>query len=151
MALKIENPLETAIGAAVLAAAVAFGLYASSADSAGPSEGYAEYTAHFLDATGITPGTDVRLAGVKVGQVEEVRLDRTPIRYRAAVTISVVDTVEVTNEAEAIVDATGLLGGAYLDLQVGGGEPIASGGVIRGIGGINLRRLITTFGGGSDG
>ena len=33
-----------------------------------------EYHAEFVDATGVVPGDDIRIAGVKVGQVDKIAL-----------------------------------------------------------------------------
>ncbi|WP_312032644.1 MlaD family protein [Nocardia coubleae] len=45
-----------------------------------------EYTAIFTDVLGLRPGDDVRMAGVRVGKVEEIGLDD---NYNAKVTLIV--------------------------------------------------------------
>ena len=53
-----------------------------------PSAPRSEYQAVFIDATGVVEGDDIRIAGVKVGNVEDVEItDRT----RALVTFKVDD------------------------------------------------------------
>lgn len=147
MALKIENPVETAIGAAVLAAAIGFGVYAGQSTGGSAADGYAQYTAQFLNATGVAPGTEVRVAGVRVGSVEEVALDTT--RYRAVVTLNVDSSVRLSDEASVAIDAEGLLGGSFLDLDPGPGEnEIESGDRIRyAQGSVSLLRIISSLAG----
>src|SRR5918995_6755674 len=55
--------------------------------------GSKEYKAEFVDATGVVKGDDIRIAGVKVGSVNDVEIiDRT----RALVTFDVQDDSPVT-------------------------------------------------------
>ncbi|MCA3439547.1 MAG: MCE family protein, partial [Rhodobacter sp.] len=70
-----ENPSEVIAGAAVLAAAVGFLVYAG--QSTGFTGNAASYplVASFRSVDGVTVGTDVRLAGVKVGTVTALELN----------------------------------------------------------------------------
>ena len=69
-----ENRAEILAGAAVLAAAVAFLAYAMGGPMSGPSGSYT-LTASFRSVEGIKAGTDVRLAGVKVGTITQLALN----------------------------------------------------------------------------
>lgn len=121
MGVKIENPVETAIGAGVLAVAAFFALYASQAGD-GPSLAGDTYplTATFRTADGIAPGSDVRIAGVKVGSVTAMTLD--PRTFRARVIVEVRSDLELDDDTLAKIDSDGLLGGAYVALVPGAGE-----------------------------
>ena len=70
-----ENKLEVIIGACVLAVALGFVifLYQTTGFSVSNSRHY-ELKADFRSADGIHVGTDVRLAGVKVGTVSNLAL-----------------------------------------------------------------------------
>ena len=70
-----ENKLEVIIGACVLAVALGFVifLYQTTGLSVSNSRHY-ELKADFRSADGIHVGTDVRLAGVKVGTVSNLAL-----------------------------------------------------------------------------
>ncbi|MFP4328534.1 MAG: MlaD family protein, partial [Paracoccaceae bacterium] len=82
-----HNATEVLVGGAVLAAAVGFVIYAGQVTGMGrDSSGY-PLTASFRSVEGVTVGTDVRLAGVKVGSVTELELN--PQTYRAETTFSV--------------------------------------------------------------
>ncbi|PPB81207.1 phospholipid/cholesterol/gamma-HCH transport system substrate-binding protein [Albidovulum inexpectatum] len=109
---------EVLTGAAVLAVAAGFVLYAS---GEGPvSRGGQEYElmASFRSAEGITVGTDVRMAGVKIGRVIDLRLN--PQTYRADATFTVDGAIAVPDDSTAIIASEGLLGGSYLEIQPGG-------------------------------
>ena len=70
-----ENTTEVAVGGLILALAIGFALFVF--QSTGPSSSSTSYAinASFRSAEGITVGTDVRLAGVKVGSVSALDLD----------------------------------------------------------------------------
>ncbi|MGL4321394.1 MAG: MlaD family protein [Paracoccaceae bacterium] len=70
-----ENTSEVLAGGAVLAVAIGFLAYA--AQTSGFSSGADSYplVASFRAVDGISVGTDVRLAGVKVGSMTELNLN----------------------------------------------------------------------------
>ena len=83
-----ENKLEVIIGAAVLLVALGFVvfLYQSTGLSVSNSKHY-ELKADFRSADGIHVGTDVRLAGVKVGTVSDLGLNAETYRAEAELSI----------------------------------------------------------------
>ncbi|GGE38844.1 outer membrane lipid asymmetry maintenance protein MlaD [Actibacterium pelagium] len=114
-----ENTTEVMVGGAVLAAAIGFLVYASDATGTGQSTaGQYDLTASFRSAQGVNVGTDVRLAGVKVGTVTS--LDLNPTTFRADATFSVNNDIELPDDSAALVAAEGLLGGYYVELVPGG-------------------------------
>lgn len=118
-----ENRLEIAIGAVVLAVAIGFVAYAGQIAGVQTSsrEGY-PLLASFRSAEGISVGTDVRLAGVKVGAVSDMALNRET--YRAEVTLRIEDGIEIPDDSTAAVSAEGLLGGTFVEI-IPGGSPFA--------------------------
>ncbi len=110
---------EVIVGGVVLAAAIGFFVYAAqvSGFQAGPQGSY-ELTASFRSAEGITVGTDVRLAGVRVGSVSDLSLN--PETFRADTTITVFDHVELPDDSLVMISSEGLLGGSFVELQPGG-------------------------------
>ena len=113
-----ENKTEVIVGGLVLAAAAGFLFYA--AQMTGLSTGQSEYelNASFRSADGVDVGTDVRLAGVKVGRVTDVSLD--PETYRAETRFTVRDGIEVPDDSASAVSSEGLLGGNYVEILPGG-------------------------------
>ena len=81
--------------------------------------GTKEYKAEFVDATGVVKGDDIRIAGVKVGSVNEVEvIDRT----RALVSFEVQDDSPVTGATNAEIRFRNLVGQRYITLTRGIGD-----------------------------
>lgn len=113
-----SHATEVITGGLVVAAAAGFMVYAN--QFGGMSTGSSGYSlsASFRSAEGITVGTDVRLAGVKVGTVTGMELN--PATFRAETTISVEDGLELPDDTALVVSSEGLLGGNFLELLPGG-------------------------------
>jgi phospholipid/cholesterol/gamma-HCH transport system substrate-binding protein len=76
--------------------------------------------ADFSSASGLTPGSAVEIAGVRVGRVTAIDLDGT----RSKVTISLQKEVQLQNDVIASIQTKGLLGERYVLLTPGGAEEI---------------------------
>lgn len=109
---------EVLVGGAVLAAAIAFGVY--TVQTAGLSLGQEGYplTASFRSLEGITVGSDVRLAGVKVGTVTDIALNADT--FRADTVVSIRDGIEIPDDSAIVVSSEGLLGGNFIEISPGG-------------------------------
>jgi len=114
-----ENRTEVALGAVVIAGAVAFLRYAGQVTglTGAARTGY-EVVASFRSADGVTVGTDVRLAGVRIGSVSQITLNTQS--FEADVRMSLRDDLRLPDDSTAIVATEGLLGGTYLEIQPGG-------------------------------
>jgi len=113
-----NNVTEVLVGGAVLAAAIGFVVYAGQVTGMGAdNSGYA-LSASFRSVEGVTVGTDVRLAGVKVGTVTELELN--PETYRAETTFTVRDGVRIPDDSAVVVASEGLLGGTFIEISPGG-------------------------------
>ena len=113
-----ENTGEVLVGGAVLAAAIGFVIYAGQATGfTTGSTGY-PLTASFRSIEGVTVGTDVRLAGVKIGTVTEMVLN--PETYRADTTFSVVEGIQIPDDSAIVISSEGLLGGNFVEVFPGG-------------------------------
>lgn len=113
-----EDLPEIMVGGVVLAAAIGFALYAGQAAGlTGARDTYA-LQASFRSLEGIDVGTDLRLAGVKIGKVTGVALN--PTTYRADTVVSINDGIEIPDDSALVVSSEGLLGGNYLEIVPGG-------------------------------
>jgi len=160
-----ESIFETLVGLAVLIVAgvfLWFGLARGAAS--GPAGESVELGARFSSAATIDRGTDVRMAGVKIGTVRDIALDRD--RAEALVTMAVDSTVfPLGDGTTARVQSEGLLGGAYINLEPaeGFGEipPCATdealfgdtgcGEILYAQGSVDLMTLFASFAAGSGG
>jgi phospholipid/cholesterol/gamma-HCH transport system substrate-binding protein len=116
----VTNSLvETLIGAIVIAIAGVFVFYAYSTAGMPAKSGY-ELTALFNRVDGITPGSDVRIAGIKVGTVTSLSLDTK--RFQARLALNIASVYQVPDDSQVRVATEGLLGSSYLAIQPGGSD-----------------------------
>ncbi|CUH86188.1 virulence factor Mce family protein [Phaeobacter sp. CECT 5382] len=113
-----HNITEVLAGGVVLAAALGFAVYAGQA--AGISTGRAGYelAASFRSLEGVGVGTDVRLAGVKIGTVTGVDLNAET--FRADTQFSVLEGIQIPDDSAIIISSEGLLGGNFVEVMPGG-------------------------------
>lgn len=124
-----DSAVETAIGAIVIAIAAVFFFFVYSTTDRGTARGGYRVSAEFDNVGAINVGTDVRLAGIKVGSVVAQELD--PDTYQARLTLAIDPKLKLANDTTAKVSSEGLLGAPYIALEPGGGENlIADGGQI---------------------
>jgi phospholipid/cholesterol/gamma-HCH transport system substrate-binding protein len=84
------------------------------------------YRAEFTNVSGLSGGNFVRIAGVEVGKVKHISINRDGI---AVVEFSVDDTVSLTEGTTALVRYDNPIGGRFMELQEGPGsvKPLAPG------------------------
>ncbi|MDA9824635.1 outer membrane lipid asymmetry maintenance protein MlaD [Alphaproteobacteria bacterium] len=123
-----RNTLETVMGAIVLLAAAGFVMLAYEAVDVKGNGGY-EIAAEFGSTGGLSVGDDVRISGIKVGQITAQQLD--PITYVAKVSMAIEPTIKIPSDSSARITAASLLGGNYLELMPGAAtDTLGAGGVI---------------------
>jgi len=113
-----ESKTEVFVGAAVLAAAIGFVAYAGQITGFSKQTSGYELSASFRSAEGVTVGTDVRLAGVKIGTVTDIALN--PQTFRADTQFSVIEGVQIPDDSAVVVASEGLLGGNFVEIVPGG-------------------------------
>jgi phospholipid/cholesterol/gamma-HCH transport system substrate-binding protein len=113
-----ESRAEILAGAAVLAAAAGFLIYAAQQAGLRADPGSYSLQASFRSVEGVTVGTDVRLAGVKIGTVTALALN--PQTFFADATISVQDGILLPDDSAILVSSEGLLGGNFVEILPGG-------------------------------
>lgn len=111
---------ETVIGALVLIVAGAFLLYANQTAGVTGGSGRYELFARFNSVDGINVGTDVRLAGIKVGSVTGMTLN--PETYQAEVRIAIDEAVRLPSDSDVAIATEGLLGGSFVSVSPGGSD-----------------------------
>jgi phospholipid/cholesterol/gamma-HCH transport system substrate-binding protein len=125
-----SNTLETLVGAAIIA--VAIGFFAFAYKSAGfggaASSGY-RVSAQFDNIDGVAIGSDVRVAGIKVGTVMGQSLN--PTSYQARIDMLIQSQFKLSDDTSAKITSEGLLGSKFVSLEPGGSEvQLADGGEI---------------------
>lgn len=115
----MQGRIETRVGIFVLAALgvfiyMGFQIGAFRFDRAR----YAQYTVYFTDISGLSRKADVKIAGVKVGWVEQVSL-LTDYELKAEAKLMILKDYALYNDAYAIVRQEGLLGPKYIEVIPG--------------------------------
>ncbi len=136
--------IEFLAGLLVLAALVGLLALALLGNGRKADNGY-RLLARFDHIDGLSVGSDVRLAGVTVGQVVSERVD--PASYQAEVAFTVRDGIRLPTDSSAVVTSDSLLGGKYLALQPGGADQVLKPGARMTItqGSISLEQLLSKF------
>lgn len=75
-------------------------------------KGTSDYSAYFAEAGGIKPGSDVRVSGMSVGRVSDVKLDGTKV----LVDFTVRNGVELGDRTEAAIKTETVLGNKMLEI-----------------------------------
>ena len=111
-----EHLVEALTGLLVVVLAISFAWFAWMRTGGGVAAGAIKVVALFPNMTGVEVGTDVRVAGLKVGTITEQALD---------------PEVKIPVDSSAAITSEGLLGGSYVALIPGGDTvPLKSGDVI---------------------
>ncbi|HEX3573254.1 MAG TPA: outer membrane lipid asymmetry maintenance protein MlaD [Rhodopila sp.] len=110
---------ETLTGAVVLVVVAAFLAYAVAHSGRSAGSGYS-LQARFDHIDGLNVGSDVRIAGVKVGTVTDEQLDTKS--FGAVVTMTVRDGIDLPKDTGASITSESLLGGKYISLSPGGDD-----------------------------
>ncbi len=123
-----DNLVETLVGAAVVLIAALFVIYGYSVTETDSADGY-QVSAQFDRVDGLTVGSDVRMSGIKIGTVTQMRLN--PESYYANVQFAIGSAISLPDDTSAKITSEGLLGGNYVSLSPGGSEDmLGSGGEI---------------------
>ena len=138
---------EVATGAVILAVALLFLGYAvlnSGRGTVGGGDG-TRLSARFDRIDGLSNGADVRIAGVRVGSVTDMRID--PQTFGAELTMRVDSGLRLPDDTSAEVTSEGLLGGRYVSLVPGGSDKVlADGGrITQTQGSVSLESLLGRF------
>ena len=123
-----RNTLESIMGGIVFLAAVGFLMLAYEAADLKGDDGY-QIAAEFGSTGGLSVGDDVRVSGIKVGQITAQQLD--PITFVAKVFMAIDPTIKIPSDSSARITQASLLGGNYLELMPGAAtETLVAGSVI---------------------
>lgn len=143
--MKGRSLAEVATGAVVLLAAAIFLGYALLHGGQAPAGEGTEFTARFDRVDGLATGSDVRIAGVKVGSVTGMRI--LPDTFQAEVTLRVAANMRLPVDSSAEITSEGLLGGKYVSIVPGGSDRIlaAGGRITETQGSVSLESLLGRF------
>lgn len=125
-----SSALETLVGAVIIFLAIGFFTYAyKTAGLGGSTGGGYRVSAEFDNIDGVAVGSDVRVAGIKIGTVTGQSLN--PKSYQARVDMVLNPGIILAEDTSAKITSEGLLGSKFVALEPGGSEEkLAEGSVI---------------------
>jgi phospholipid/cholesterol/gamma-HCH transport system substrate-binding protein len=144
--MKAQRLAEIATGAVVIVVAVFFLAYAVvQGGRATPGSGGLVLTAAFDRVDGLNPGADVRIGGVKVGNVTDMRID--PQTFLAQLTLNIRSDLRLPRDSSAEIQSESLLGGRYVAIVPGGAEQVLDNGgrITDTQGSVSLESLLGRF------
>ncbi len=109
---------EITVGAAVVAVAIGFLVYAGQVSGLSSDTSGYPLSASFRSLEGVSVGTDVRLAGVKIGSVTDITLN--PTTFRADTEFTVLQGIDLPDDSAVVISSEGLLGGNFVEVLPGG-------------------------------
>lgn len=125
-ALAVRGPLIKTI-VFVVSTLMVLGLIGIELGGGNPLQKRGQYSAVFTDTSGIKEGQSVRIGGVKVGSVDDVRVfDNT----KGLVRFSVDDGHPLPSGVRLVIRYLNLTGDRFLELRQGAGPPLKMGSVI---------------------
>ena len=90
-------------------------------------------------------GNDVKINGVKVGEVLNIELDQET--YMAIITSSVDKTVQIPDDSVFKISNNGFIGSSYLEIQLGNSEELLKNNdySVNNIDAVSLEEIINNF------
>ena len=115
-----ENIGEALVGLLVILFGIWFISFAWDKTGGGARADAIHVTALFPNSTGINVGSEVRVAGIKVGTVSDQALD--PQSFQVKATLALDPTVKLPADSSAAITSEGILGATFISL-IPGGDP----------------------------
>ncbi len=139
-----ENRLELFVGVVVLLVAGFFLAYLLQDETLPGPRGYG-VSASFTSAQGVAVGTDIRMAGVRIGSVSAINLDQE--NFAADLELSFNEGIMIPDDSSATIVSEGLLGGFFVEIVPGGSFDYLQEGdqIIDTQGHVGLIQLLTNF------
>ena len=123
--VRDKNPLETILGAAILLLAMWFFLWGIFTARTNTFLGY-ELVANFATSGGVIKGAEVAVAGVKIGRVDEIRLNQED--YSVDVVMYIERKYKLPKDSVAKISSNGLIGDKLISIEVGNAKEFAADG-----------------------
>lgn len=113
-----KNFVESLIGLAIIVIAISFFVFAKDqAELGNVNDNNYNLEARFDKIDGINTGSDIRIAGIKIGSVVSDKLDLNS--YEAVLIFSIRSDVKIPTDSIAAVVSSGLLGKKYISIEPG--------------------------------
>lgn len=141
-----KNFVESLVGVAIVILALSFFIFARGrAEISTDVANSYNLIARFDKVDGINIGSDVKIAGIKVGSVTSEKLDYSS--FEAVLGLSISSDVKLPSDSIASIVSSGLLGGKYVNIDPGAEDSYLEddGKIIYTQSSVNLETLIGKF------
>ncbi|AOY87093.1 outer membrane lipid asymmetry maintenance protein MlaD [Marinobacter salinus] len=143
-----QRTTEIIVGLFMIAGLAALLFLALQVSGLSPKAAESTYTvyANFNDTGGLTPRGRISMAGVTVGSIESISLNKDTFQARVEMAIQS-DVDNIPADSSAVIRTSGLLGEQYIDISIGGDmESLKAGDTFYSTqSAMNLERLISNF------
>ena len=113
------NKIELITGVLVIIFAIIFVLFTMKVTNRNISRDYYTLTAYFENVEGVNIGTKVKIGGIDIGSVNKIFIDE---NYRPTLELKINKDIKLPIDSNLKVSTSGLIGGKYLKVLVGGEE-----------------------------
>lgn len=113
-----QNIIETIVGFLIITIATVFFIFAYRTAGAEKHESGYTLEAKFQSAEGIIEGSDIMLAGIKIGKVQKLSLDHDT--FFAIMEMNIDKGVKLPKDSQAAIVSSGFLGGKFVSIAPGG-------------------------------
>ena len=99
----------------------------------------------FFDIGNTSIGNDVKINGVKVGEVLNIKLDQET--YMAIITSSIDKSIQIPDDSVFKISNNGFIGSSYLEIQLGNSEELLKNNdhSVNNIDAVSLEEIINNF------
>ena len=99
----------------------------------------------FFDIGNTSIGNDVKINGVKVGEVLDIKLDQET--YMAIITSSIEKSIQIPDDSVFKISNNGFVGSSYIEIQLGNSEELLKNNdySINNIDAVSLEEIINNF------
>lgn len=112
------NIIEAVIGGVVLVIASFFVFFAYTTSGEKIDNGYT-LTARFDDVSGITPGSDIKMNGIKIGIVKSLVIDKD---YLASSQMLIKREIKIPSDSTFAITTDGIIGSKFIAVDPGTSE-----------------------------
>ncbi|MEJ2025143.1 MAG: outer membrane lipid asymmetry maintenance protein MlaD [Deltaproteobacteria bacterium] len=122
-----KHTMETTVGVFVFIGILCVGYLTLKLGKLNPFDnGYYEITARFSSVEGLKPGASVDMAGVEIGTVSRINIDKE--EQVAVVSLLIRRGIELTDDTIASIKTNGLIGDKFIRISSGGADQLLKAG-----------------------
>jgi len=137
--------LEYALGLLILIISIISIFYYSSKINLFNKVDTLQVNSSFFDIGNINIGNDVKIMGVKVGEVSSISLDQE--NFMAVITSSVDENIKIPNDSIFKIANNGFIGSPYIEIELGNSNEIFKNNdyTINNVDAVSLEEIINNF------